>query len=153
MQLTQLNIPVITELTSTRYVKRDNSIKSSNFEMNLNTLNAYSYNWWLFCTRFNGKVIFNNTTYSMSTCKHQNKAWRVLNYQSDLTLVNTRKSLSDLQGALNDEIKNTKAGILELINTIRKPRTRKSTNQERRKKINAMIKHIYKVRKFKSEVL
>ena len=143
---------LIAKTVQCRYLKRTNTIKSSNFEMNLDTLDAYSYDWWLFCTKANGKVIFNHTTYSPPTCKHQGKAFKVLGYECDLELSHTRKSLSNLNIALDDEIHNVKRGIMELIKTIRKPRTRKSTNLKRKEKITQLLKHISKVRSIKKEL-
>ena len=43
-----------------RYVKRDNKLKSSNFEFDLDSISAYSYDWWKFVTIYKGKIIFNN---------------------------------------------------------------------------------------------
>lgn len=138
--------------TQTRYVKTLNALKSSNFEFYLDTNKAYSYGWWLFCTEVNGKIIFNNTTYSMSTCKHQGKALSILNYNYDLKLTRTRASLADLPEALYSEVQGTKAEIRSLIKAIRKPRTHKAKNAERRERIADLLKHIGKVRAVKSEV-
>lgn len=136
-----------------RYLKRTNMIKSSNFEMNLDTLKALSYNWWVFCTKVNGLIILNNSSYSSSTHKHQSKALKVLNYETDLTLRYTRESLSNLEGALNSEIDGTRSEIRKLIASIRKPRSWKSTNLERRKDISKLLKHINKVQSTKKAVL
>ena len=149
---TTFNIPVITKLTKTRYVKRTNVIKSSNFEMDLDTLKAYSYDWWLFCTTVNGKVIFNNTRYSSTTDKHQGKAWRVLNYQADLTLNHTTTSLANLSLALENEIKGAKLEIKSLIKTIKKPRTHRAKNQERREAVTKLLKHVKNVQSIKEEL-
>lgn len=105
-----------------------------------------------FVRKVNGKVIFNHTNYSNSTCKHQNKALTVLGYEYDLKLRYTRKSLSDLPAAFESEISGAKSKISELIAAIKKPRTRKSTNEERRATIQGLIQHIDLVRKFKSEL-
>lgn len=153
MLKTTQTIKQITKSTSTRYLKRANAIKSSNFYMELDTLKAYSYNWWLFCTTVNGKVIFNNTTYSATTCKHQGKALAVLDYETDLTLRRTTKNLTDLPIALDNEIDNTKYEISQLIATIKKPRTHKAKNDERRESIKQLLEHIGRVRAFKAEVL
>lgn len=138
---------------SCRYLKTTNTLKSSNFSMQLDTLNAYSYDWWLFCTKVNGKVIFNNTTYSQTTCKHQGKALEVLEYKTDLTLRYTRKSLSNLVDALTDEVAGAKYEITKLLNLIKKPRTHKAKNEERKAEIQRLIKHIDNVRTIKNEVL
>ena len=146
------NTQVITKLTKTRYVKREQSIKSSNFIMNLVTLKAYSYGWWLFCTKLNDKVIFNRTRYSSTTDKHQGKAQRVLNYQADLTLRFTTTSLENLELALQNEIKGAKLEISSLESLIKKPRTHKAKNLERRVTINKLNEHVQLVNKYLGEV-
>jgi len=151
--MNELAIKRLTKQTKTRYMKRANALKSSNFYFELDTYKAYSYNWWLFTTRVNGLVIFNNTTYSSSTNKHQSKALSILDYKYDLKLTHTTKNLTDLAGALNDEIVNCKAEILDLIATIKKPRTRKSTNQRRKETISKLLSHINKVRNIRDKVL
>lgn len=125
-----------------RYVKSTNTYKASNFEMNMTELKAYSYGWWLFVTKHNGKVIFNHTTYSSSTCKHQSKALKLLDYNYDLKLRFTRKSLSDLDQAFNDEIKGAQSEVETLKALIAKKGTRKSTNSERANKIIELQQHI-----------
>jgi len=147
-----MNIQALTKRTKTRYLKNTNMLKSSNFEMDLTTLKARSYGWWLFCTKVNGKVIFNHTTYSQTTCKHQGKALQVLDYKYDLKLRFTRKSLSDLPAAFESEIVGAKNAITQLIADIKKPRTQKAKNEERKQTISQLIQHIDKVRKFKSEL-
>ena len=136
-----------------KYIKRSDTIKSSNFDFNLSTCKAYSYDWWCFVTKVNGLVIFNQTTYSQTTCRHQSKALRILDYKYDLKLNFTRKNLNGLESALNNEIENCKHAIKELIATIRKPRTRKKANDQRRMAIRKLVKHINKVREVKKVVL
>jgi len=147
-----VNIQALTKRTKTRYLSRTNELKSSNFTMDLTTLEARSYNWWVFVRKVNGKVIFNHTTYSQTTCKHQNKALTVLNYEYDLRLKFTRKSLSDLPAALENEVTGAKRAITQLIADIKKPRTQKAKNEERKQTISKLVQHIDLVRKFKSEL-
>jgi hypothetical protein len=147
-----MDIEQIAKETQTRHLKRANILKSSNFEFVLDSKKAYSYGWWLFCTEVNGKVIFNNTTYSMSTCKHQIKAMQILDYKYDLKLSRTTSSLANLKDALYSEVQGTKAEIRSLIRAIRKPRTHKAKNAERRQEIVKLLKHIAEVRAVKSEV-
>lgn len=148
-----MNIEQLAKKTQTRHLKRANILKSSNFEFVLDSNKAYSYGWWLFCTEVNGKVIFNNTTYSMSTCKHQSKAMQILDYKYDLKLSRTTSSLANLKDALYSEVQGTKAEIRSLIKAIRKPRTHKAKNAERRQEIAKLLKHIAEVRAVKSEVV
>ena len=147
-----MDIQALTKRTKTRYLKNANMLKSSNFTMDLTTLEAVSYNWWTFVRKVNGKVIFNHTTYSQTTCKHQRKALKVLNYEYDLRLKFTRKSLSDLPAALESEVIGAKLAISDLIADIKKPRTQKAKNEERKQTISKLVQHIDLVRKFKSEL-
>jgi len=147
-----LNIKDLTKRTKTRYVKSTNTIKSSNFSMDLSTLEARSYDWWVFVKKVNNKVIVNHVNYSNSTCKHQSKALKVLDYKYDLKLRFTRKSLSDLPSALENEVINAKLAISELIETIKKPRSHKATNLERKRSIAELVQHIDQVRNFKAEL-
>jgi hypothetical protein len=146
------NINELTKATKTKHLKRTNALKSSNFYMELDTLKAWSYNWWLFCTKVNGQVIFNNTMYSQTTCKHQGKAFRVLDYKADLVLRFTTASLSDLDNALTKEVIGAKSEIKNLIRLIKKPRTHKAKNLERKEQIKNLLSHISKVRTIKQGV-
>ena len=58
-----------------KLVKRKNIYMASNYNLTFNpvTLEAHSYKWWKFVAKVEGKVIFNNYWYSVSTSKHQNK--------------------------------------------------------------------------------
>lgn len=132
-----------------KFIKTQNTWKASNFSMNMTTMDAYSYGWWLFVTKDHmGRIIVNNTSYSNSTCKHQNKALKLLDYNYDLKLRFTRKSLSDLNTAFKDEIKNTNFEINELLKAIDKKGSRKSTNEKRLMEIDKLNKHIQKVVSF-----
>ena len=129
-----------------KFIKTQNTWKASNFSMNMTTMNAYSYGWWLFVTKDHmGRIIVNKTNYSNSTCKHQNKALELLNHECDLMLRFTRKSLSDLNTAFKDEIKNANFEINELLKAIDKKGSRKSTNEKRLMEIENLNKHIQKV--------
>jgi curved DNA-binding protein CbpA len=139
----------LARLTKCRYLKTTNTIKSSNFSMNLTTLDAYSYDWWMFCTKLNGKIIINQTMYSSSTLKHQSKVMQVLDYKYDLKLNYTRKSLVNLDLAFSDEVDGSKRAIEILISDIKKPRSHKAKNKERKESIGNLISHIGHVRSFK----
>ena len=148
-----MDIATITRATKTRHLKRTNTLKSSNFSMDLDTLKAYSYGWWLFCTKLDGAVIFNNTHYSPSTCKHQNKAYRVLDYKANLTLRHTRKNLTDLKTAFENELANVQAKISSLEALIAKPRTHKAKNIERRADISKLLEHSKLVNNYLTKVV
>lgn len=113
---------------------------------NPDTQNATSYGWWLYSTIYKGKLIFNNTHYSPTTCKHQGDTLRLLDYNTDLTLYNTRESLGDIEKALHDNIDNLKANIRGLIALIKKPHTRKTTNDNRRIEVRNNLDKIYTIR-------
>jgi hypothetical protein len=46
---------------------------------NRETFEAFSYRWWKFVAKVEGKIVFNNYRYSVSTSKHQNKIRNLLN--------------------------------------------------------------------------
>lgn len=61
-----------------KYFKRAGIYKASNVTFDPSTITAYSYNWWKFVGLVEGKVIFNNYSYSVSTSKHQSKVRQLL---------------------------------------------------------------------------
>jgi len=63
-----------------KYKPRSNVYSNST---NTNVFNperiqAYSYNWWLYVAKINGKVVFNDYPYSASTRKHQYETRKLL---------------------------------------------------------------------------
>ena len=132
-----------------KFLKTKNMYKASNFEFHCNGVKAYSYNWWQFTWEFNGKLVFNNTTYSVSTSKHQSKAWKILDYKADLVLNHTRKSLSTGMGSvLSDEIYGIWYEIICLIEKVMTKGTKKATNEKRVEKIGRYLNKINLVVKF-----
>lgn len=129
-----------------RFMKRTNSYKASNFQFFVDTKKSMSYDWWLFSTIYKGKLIFNNAFYSQSTCGHQSKALGLLDYKYDLKLRFTKENLTDVEAALRHEVSSTKREIQDLINKIRTPRTRKTTNAQRRVLVAEYIAHITSIR-------
>lgn len=67
--------------TVVKYMKRANIYKNStgSFTFNPETFEARSYNWWVFVAKVEGKVIFNNYRYSVSTSRHQRLMKNLLN--------------------------------------------------------------------------
>lgn len=61
-----------------KYYKRLKLYKASNVTFDPATCRAYSYDWWRFVDRVDGKVVFNNHRYSNSTAKHQSKVHGLL---------------------------------------------------------------------------
>lgn len=152
-----------------KYYKRLKEYKESNVSLTVEPkLEAYSYNWWLFVTRYKGLVIFNDTNYSNPTCKHQSKVRSVLddlNIKIDIELNHTVKTLgqygpptmykgenSPLDGdyvkaAIEDEIENINLENKKITDLIKKPRTHKAKNQERKQQILQNKKQIKKLKK------
>jgi hypothetical protein len=62
-----------------KYLKRAGIYKASNVTFDPKSVSAYSYGWWRFVDVVNGKVVFNNYSYSNSTCKHQHKVRSLMN--------------------------------------------------------------------------
>lgn len=56
-----------------RYAKTKGMYTASNVSFNENTFEGLSYDWWVFVAKINGKLVFNNYSYSNSTRKHQYK--------------------------------------------------------------------------------
>ena len=145
-----------------KYYTRLKKYKASNVSLTVEPkLEAYSYAWWLFVVRYKGLVIFNNTTYSNSTGGHQYKVRRVLddlNIKIDIELNNTFKSFGEfkehrpsdgdfVKAAIEDEIKNIERINKNLADLIKKPRTRKSTNEKRAQQIEENKNQIKKLKK------
>lgn len=60
-------------------LKRSPNIwKGSNVVLDTQAMTATSYDWWYFVKRVNGKIVFNDYRYSISTAKHQRKVRSVL---------------------------------------------------------------------------
>jgi uncharacterized protein (DUF1697 family) len=83
-----------------KYYKRLKIYKSStgNVVFNPETLEARSYDWWVFVSKIKGKVVFNNYPYSTSTGGHQRavkKLLQTLGIKIDVT-VSVRQSLNDI---------------------------------------------------------
>ena len=100
-------------------------------KVDLENVEAFSYDWWKYLTKINGLVIFNHTNYSMSTCKHQSDCLKLLRYDYDIKFRYTTKSLSNIKEAVIDEVHNRLLRVRELERLIDNPRTRKSTNVKR----------------------
>lgn len=62
-----------------RYLKRSQTYQASNLIIDPKTTRAYSYGWWRFLDKINGKTVFNSYAYSSSTTKHQWKTRSLLN--------------------------------------------------------------------------
>jgi hypothetical protein len=60
---------------SLKFMKRSQIYQGSNYNVTFDpkTKKATSYNWWVFVAEIEGKIIFNNYRYSVTTSKHQQK--------------------------------------------------------------------------------
>lgn len=123
-----------------KFYKRLNKYKASNFELDMNTLKAYSYpskNFrgtgpYILGMMIGDIYIVNNYNFSQSTIQHYYKLIKLLNilgieYQ-------TIEAPNGLQG-LSSAIDYYKMKIDNLMTLINKPRTRASTNIERHNQI------------------
>ena len=118
-----------------KYFKRLNVFKASNVTFDPTTIEATSYDWWSFVKVINGKVVFNNYTYSSSTSKHQHKVsslMRQLGIKIDMEIA----SPNGLQ-SLNSAIEHYKYLIGKLETQMANPKSHKAKNIERLKEIKA----------------
>lgn len=123
-------------ITKNTYAEAKNSLEVSK---DLKTVNAWSYEWWQYVkTDDAGNVIFNDSTYSVTTSGHQSSARRKLQELGitvNLWLHNTKRGLQHGTGpleAINSEIKAVEDKIEELKELIAKKGTRKTKNEERK---------------------
>jgi hypothetical protein len=63
-----------------KLMKRANIYQASNYNCTFDptTKKAVSYKWWTFVAEIEGKIVFNNFRYSVSTSKHQRKVRSLL---------------------------------------------------------------------------
>ena len=142
--------------------KKLKEYKASNVSLTVEPkLEAYSYAWWLFLTKYKGLVIFNNTNYSSSTNGHQAKVRGVLsnlNIKIDIELNHTLNSFGEfrehrpfdgdyVKAAIENEIENIELINKNLADLIKKPRTRKTTNEKRAQQIKENKTQIQKLKK------
>lgn len=85
-----------------KYIKRDNvwTISTKNVELDAGKLEARSYRHWLFLKRINGRIVFNDYSYSNSTNSHQGAVLECLRdhfmiFRKDLVFVSQRESLDN----------------------------------------------------------
>lgn len=132
-----------------RYLKTKRQYKASNFLFEVDGQKAWSYGWWLFSRKTDsGKIIFNNSTYSVSTNRHQSKGYNLLTKKPNLILNYTTYSLENVIGALRSEIKGIEYEIIKLIKAIKTPRSHKRKNEERKKEIIYFLDQIKVVEQF-----
>lgn len=142
-----------------KYCRRDNQFKSKRYYFDLDTCEAYSYNWWQFVIKIGNTIYFNDPSYSMQTHLHQTMAKNVLlwegvgtNYEHKnplfkgikIVYVYYREGLNHLDNAISNmyyEIRCIKEAMAN-------PRSLKRKNKERVKEIARLEKRIKRTRKF-----
>lgn len=122
-----------------KFYPRLNMYKAANVTFNPDTLEAYSYRWWRFVEVVNGKVVFNNYRYSVSTARHQSKVRSLLS-QLGITIDVTIECPEGLQSAyaIESAISLYQARIDTLTAEMNKLSTRKAKNAERATDIKAL---------------
>lgn len=130
-----------------KFSNKRQQFEGSNVSFNPSTMVAKSYGWWVFVSVINGKTVFNNSRYSMSTNKHQSKVRSFMkqSHSIDLVLHNTRESLANPNTALTCEIKNTKELIGTLETELLNPRRKKALDASRHNVLQSWREHILKV--------
>ena len=105
----------------------------------MDSMTAYSYDWWIFLKPFNDTLLFNSYNYSNTTCKHQSKVKFILNKLGiNYITVECPKGLQSLQSGI-DYYNQCIASLEKLIN---KPRTHVAKNKERKEQIKLYKKKI-----------
>ena len=129
-----------------KFVKSRGRFEASNVCFYPESLEAYSYGWWKFSTTYKGKVLFNNYNYSPTTNRHQSKVLSELDSRDikiHLMLRYTDKGFQEgIETVLKDEIVCAKEVIQDLTDLINKPKTRKTTNEKRKERIQEIRDHI-----------
>lgn len=119
-----------------KYYPKSGLYKASNVTFSPATCEAYSYGWWRFVERIDGKLVFNRYRYSNSTCKHQLKVWRLLR-QLGLVIDIELESPDGLQN-LASSIGHYERLVAKLRAEIATPRSHARKNEERRQTIRQL---------------
>lgn len=98
-----------------KYYKRAGVYKNStgSNKFNPETLEAHSYDWWKYVAKIEGKVVFNNHSYSVTTSGHQS-AMRSLLSRLNICIdyfVDAPRGLDHLELALKQERDNLQEAI------------------------------------------
>lgn len=122
-----------------KHFKRTNLYKASNVTFNPETIEAFSYDWWCFVKKINGKVIFNSYKYSPTTGNHQYKVrslLKELNIKIDFEIeCPSGFQSNDFDISID---KHYSAEIEELKEKIAKPRSQSRKNKERQAEIDRL---------------
>jgi hypothetical protein len=134
-----------------KFSKKRQQYESANCSFNPETMIAKSYDWWIFVKMINGKVVFNNYSYSNTTCKHQSKVRSLLSELGIKIDIFVKTSISldgykrydnstDTSGALQDAIKTNLREINELEEILSNNRRKKALDEERNVRIMELKK-------------
>lgn len=105
---------------------------------------AFSYRWWRYLQNIEGKLVFNNYSYSVTTSGHQSTLRSLLDYPSDMIYVRVSEGLNGI-GSIHTYIKTLENECEALRKDILRPRTRKSTNKNRVWEMKNKLKEIKKL--------
>lgn len=129
------------------YFKKLKVFKAKNNSFDPATFRAYSYAWWRYVDRINGKIVFNDYRYSNCTSKHQSNMRSLLselNIKVDL-YIEAPKGLQDLDAA----IEMYEGRIQDLIALIQNPNTRAAKNESRKREVKEYLKKIEAIKALK----
>jgi hypothetical protein len=121
---------------------------SGNARFYVDDIVATSYGWWKFVNKINGKVVFNEYNYSLTTSKHQREVKELLNtlkIKVDI-VVRTKHSL-DAHSFKHYALEDLYEKAIELLVANNTPRVRQSTiikNKEEILRIKNKIKLLKK---------
>lgn len=137
-----------------KQLKKSGIYKAANVTFNPETNEAYSYAWWRFVGVVNGRVIFNNYRYSVTTAKHQSKV-RSLMAQLGIEIDHEFACPKGLQNAYwaESSFEHYAREMVRLESAMAKPGTRKAKNAERAEQlagIRAFMELVAKLGKIKS---
>lgn len=107
---------------------------------NPETMTAISYGWWVYLKEINGKLVFNDYRYSVTTSKHQAQLRNLIGKVDHV--IHAPYGLQDLGSSIeyyNYQIKT-------LTEAIEKPRSHKRKNEERMVDIKLIEKDIETVK-------
>lgn len=124
-----------------KLMKRANIYKASNVTFNPETCEAVSYDWWMFTKLVNGKLVFNNHSYSNSTRKHQYKVrslLRELGLEIDLTVDAPGGLQRDTWG--EQALASVQSQIDTIMGQLNNARRKKALDAERIQALNELYK-------------
>lgn len=142
------------QINNSRYVASNVTLKLSS---DLTKVEAFSYYWWKFVAIDKvGNIVFNNTTYSNSTSKHQADVKGVLQrlgLDVKIWLEYTRASINDIKESINSEIHGINNAIEALWEKINTKGSRKAKNRERQSLITSLQYRIKDLRRYADEYI